>query len=67
MADIKTGDHVTWNSHGGQAEGTVKKKLTKDAKVSGHQVRASSDDPQFVVETDKGKQAAHKPSALHKG
>jgi hypothetical protein len=30
-------------------------------------VAASSDNPQFIVETDEGKRAAHKPEALKKG
>jgi len=67
MADVKSGDKVSWNSHGGTAHGTVKKKLTGDAKVAGHQVRASKDDPQFLVKSDKGGEAAHKPGALKKG
>ena len=64
--DLKSGDAVTWKSHGGTAHGEVKKKVTSDTKVKGHQVRASSDDPQFIVESDKGGKAAHKASALHK-
>lgn len=66
MADVKAGDHVKWNSHGGTAEGKVVRKLTGDTRVKGHQVRASKDDPQFLVETDDGKRAAHKPDALRK-
>jgi len=66
MADFKSGDHVTWKSHGGEAEGKVVKKQTTDTKIKGHQVRASKDDPQFIVESDNGGRAAHKPSALKK-
>lgn len=66
MADVKTGDTVSWKSHGGTAEGKVEKKLTGDTKVKGHQVRASKDEPQFLVKTDEGKTAAHKPEALKK-
>ncbi|SFP49149.1 DUF2945 domain-containing protein [Sphingomonas rubra] len=66
MADPKKGDKVTWNSHGGKAHGTVEKKVTADTKVSGHQVRASKDDPQFIVKSDNGGKAAHKAGALHK-
>lgn len=67
MADVKAGDKVSWKSHGGSAEGKVEKKLTSDIKIKGHQVRASKDDPQFLVKTDEGKKAAHKPEALKKG
>jgi plastocyanin len=67
MADtLKTGDTVEWKSHGGTAHGTVEKKQTSDTKIKGHQVRASKDDPQYIVKSDKGGKAAHKASALKK-
>jgi hypothetical protein len=67
MADeLHTGDHVTWNSHGGKAEGTVQRKITTDTEAAGRTVRASKDDPQYEVESEKsGGRAVHKPSALH--
>ncbi len=65
--DFKKGDHVTWKSHGGEAEGTVKRKITSDTEAAGRKVKASKDDPQYEVESDKsGGRAVHKPSALHK-
>jgi hypothetical protein len=65
--DLQKGDHVTWKSHGGEAEGTVQKKITKDTEAAGRKVRASSDDPQYEVRSDKsGGTAVHKPSALSK-
>jgi hypothetical protein len=66
MAQVKTGDRVEWNSHGGTAEGKVVKKVTRRTSIKGHIVAASKDDPQFLVETDEGKKAAHKPEALRK-
>ena len=63
---LKAGDEVSWKSHGGTAHGKVEKKLTKDTKVKGHQVRASSDDPQYLVKSDNGGEAAHKAGALRK-
>jgi hypothetical protein len=66
MTTFKKGDRVTWSSHGGTAKGTVTKKLTSDTTVAGHTVRATSDDPQYLVTTDEGKEAAHRPSALRK-
>ncbi len=62
----KVGDDVTWKSHGGTAHGKVVKKQTSDTTIKGHQVRASKDDPQFIVESDKGGKAAHKAAALKK-
>ncbi len=64
--DLKQGDKVSWQSHGGTAHGKVVKKQTADTKIKGHQVRASASDPQFIVESDKGGKAAHKAGALKK-
>jgi hypothetical protein len=66
MADLEKGDDVTWNSHGGTAEGEVLRKITKDTQAAGRTVRASEDDPQYEVRSEKsGGTAVHKPSALH--
>jgi hypothetical protein len=40
--------------------------VTSDTKVKGHEVRASKDDPQYLVRSDNGGKAAHKAGALHK-
>jgi Hypervirulence associated proteins TUDOR domain len=65
--DLKRGDHVTWKSHGGTAEGTVEKKITADTEAAGRTVRASEDDPQYLVRSEKsGGEAVHKPTALEK-
>lgn len=67
MADnLKAGDKVTWSSHGGTAHGKVVKKLTEEMTIKGHKVAASKEEPQYLVETEDGKQAAHKPEALGK-
>jgi hypothetical protein len=63
---LKRGDRVTWKSHGGRAEGKVLRKLTAGMKIKGHKVAASKENPEFLVETDDGKQAAHKAEALSK-
>ena len=65
--DVKKGDHVTWNSHGSKAEGTVTKKITNETEAGGRTVKASPDEPQYEVESEKsGNTAVHKPSALDK-
>jgi hypothetical protein len=65
--NLKKGDHVTWQSHGGEAEGEVEKKITSDTEAAGRTVRASKDEPQFLVKSEKsGGEAVHKPEALHK-
>ena len=64
---LKKGDAVTWQSHGSTAEGKVVKKITADTEAAGRTVRASKDDPQYLVKSDKsGGEAVHKPSALQK-
>lgn len=60
------GDHVSWKTHGTTTEGVVEKKITEDTEAAGRTVRASPEDPQFLVTSDKsGKEAVHKPGALH--
>jgi len=61
---FKSGDRVKWNSHGHTAQGMVVKKLTEPMTIKGHEVAASPDNPEYLVETDEGKRAAHKPGAL---
>ena len=64
---FKAGDKVSWSSHGGKAHGHVVKKLSSPMDIKGHHVAASKEHPEYLVETDEGKQAAHKPEALTKG
>ena len=64
---LNPGDRVTWKSHGGEAHGKVVKKVTKAMTIKGHKVAASKDKPEFQVESDDGKRAAHKAGALTKG
>ena len=64
--DLKKGDEVSWNSHGGTAHGKVVRKVISPMTIKGHKVAASKDNPEYLVETDQGKRAAHKPDALSK-
>jgi hypothetical protein len=67
--NLKRGDKVEWSSHGHTVSGTVEKKITEDedSKEAGRKVKASEDDPQYLVKSDKsGGEAAHKPGALKK-
>ena len=65
--ELHAGDKVSWNSHGGEAHGKVVKKVTSPMTIKGHKVAASKDNPEYLVETSEGKQAAHKAEALKKG
>ena len=68
MADtFKSGDRVRWNTSQGETKGKVVKKLTAIATIKGHKVKASPDNPEFLVESTKtGAKAAHKAKALKK-
>ena len=61
------GDTVRWNTPQGETRGTIVEKKTKDFSFDGQKFTASSDEPAYLVESEKsGKQAAHKESALIK-
>jgi hypothetical protein len=67
MTEFRKGDHVTWSSHGGEAEGVVEEKITHDTEAAGRTVRASPDEPQYLVRSAKsGGEAVHKASALRR-
>lgn len=66
MQEFSKGDRVTWKSHGGTAEGEVVRKVTSDTELAGRTVRASKDEPQYLVKSDNGGEAVHKPDALSK-
>ena len=64
---FKSGDRVEWDTSQGKTTGRVKKKLTSPIKIKSHTAKASKDDPQYLVESEKsGKPAAHKPGELRK-
>ena len=49
----------------GKTHGKIVEKKTSDFELDGNTHRASKDEPQYVVESDKtGARAAHKASAL---
>ena len=59
------GDHVSWNSEAGRVRGVIKKKLTAPTRLKGYTVRASKEEPQYLVESDKTDRiAVHRGSAL---
>lgn len=65
---LKPGDHVRWGTSGGETSGEVVKKETGTAKAGGHTAKASKEDPQYRVKSDKsGKEAVHRPEELKKG
>jgi hypothetical protein len=64
-SEFRKGDKVQWSSHGNTVTGTVEEKITRDTETAGRSVRASRDEPQYRVRSDKtGRDAVHKPDAL---
>lgn len=66
MEEFTKGDRVQWSSSGGTAVGEVVRKITSDTEAGGRTVRASKDDPQYLVRSDNGGDAVHKPGALRR-
>ncbi|MHB8822551.1 MAG: hypervirulence associated TUDOR domain-containing protein, partial [Pseudomonadaceae bacterium] len=64
---FKVGDHVSWNSEAGRVSGTIIKVHTADTQYKGHTRRASPEEPQYEIKSDKTDHIAmHKPGALTK-
>lgn len=64
---FKVGDHVQWNSEAGCVRGKIKKKVTSQMKFKTYMVRASKEEPQYLIKSDKTDHLAmHKGSALKK-
>jgi hypothetical protein len=62
---FQVGDHVQWNSEAGHVSGTIVKVHTQDFDYKGHTHRASPDDPQYEIKSDKTDHiAAHRGKAL---
>ena len=65
--EFAVGDHVSWNSEAGRVTGTITKVHTADFDYKGHRRRASQDEPQYEIASDRTDHvAAHKGSALRK-
>jgi hypothetical protein len=61
------GDRVKWKSHGSTVTGRVEEKITSDTESAGRTVRASKEEPQYRVRSDKsGRDAVHKPESLRR-
>ncbi len=61
---FKKGDKVEWKSHGSKAEGEVVEKITSETEAGGRKVKASKEEPQYLVRSESGGEAVHKPGAL---
>lgn len=67
MAKFDIGDRVEWNSEAGRVSGKIIKINTSDFQYKGHGRRASKNEPQYEIKSDKTDHvAAHKENALTK-
>ena len=65
--EFKVGDHVEWNSEAGHVRGTIKKKVTSAIKFKTYTVRATAEEPQYLIKSDKTDHIVmHKGAALKK-
>ena len=64
--EFEKGDKVVWSSHGqDDTPGVVERRITSDTEAGGRTVKASPEEPQYLVRSEKGGGVAvHKPSAL---
>lgn len=61
------GDHVRWNSEAGYVTGRIIRVHHADFDYKGHRHRASKDDPQYEIKSDRTDHiAAHKEAVLTK-
>ena len=64
---FKVGDHVGWNSEAGRVSGTIIRIHVRDFDYKGHTHRASAEEPQYEIKSDKTEHiAAHRGAVLKK-
>jgi len=50
---FKVGDHVSWNSEAGRVRGRIVKVHKRAVNYNGYVHRATPDDPQYEIKSDK--------------
>jgi hypothetical protein len=67
MTNLSNGDRVSWATSQGRTQGKVVDKKTTDFDFAGQTFHASTEDPKYIVKSEKSDaEAAHKASALRK-
>jgi hypothetical protein len=65
--EFKKGDRVTWEAGNQSSVGTIEEKITSDTEAGGRTVKASKDEPQHLVRSEKsGNTVVHHPDKIHK-
>ncbi|MFI5585562.1 DUF2945 domain-containing protein [Amycolatopsis sp. NPDC051758] len=64
--EFRKGDRVRWDAGNQSSVGTVEEKITGDTHAGKRDVKASAEEPQYLVRSEKsGKTAVHHPDKLH--
>jgi Hypervirulence associated proteins TUDOR domain len=64
---FKVGDHVSWNSEAGRVRGKIVKVHRRAVNYKGHVHRATPDEPQYEIKSDKTDHVAlHKAAVLRR-
>jgi hypothetical protein len=67
MTNFSKGDRVSWATSQGRTQGEVMQTKTSDFEFADQNFHASTDEPAYIVKSEKtGAEAAHKGSALKK-
>lgn len=63
--EFRQGDRVQWHSGSGKATGTIINKVTESTEIAGNSVKATPEDPRYLVENDNTeKVTGHKGQTL---
>lgn len=65
--EFRKGERVRWDAGNESSIGRIERKLTEDTVSGGRTIRASEDDPCYLVRSERtGRVAAQRPHALHR-
>jgi len=65
--DFRIGEHVRWNSEAGFVTGRIIAVHTQDFDYKGHRHRATPENPQYEIQSDKTEHiAAHRGAVLQR-
>ncbi|GLY42928.1 hypothetical protein Amsp01_089510 [Amycolatopsis sp. NBRC 101858] len=60
------GDRVRWDAGNESSVGTVEDVITGETEAGGRHVKASKEEPQYLVRSEKtGRTAVHHPDKIH--
>ena len=64
---FRKGDRVAWDTSQGETTGRVMERVTSETSIKGHVAKATPEDPEYRVRSDKtGAEAIHRPEELRR-